>query len=260
MPALFDTTLHRLRNWLGRLPLSHCALCGHACQRQLCPLCHQRYFGQPVSRCRQCALACHEPVCEACQQTEPAYDATIVAADYLPPVDSLVLGLKFGHRLAHAALFGELLRDALLHAPAMPGAPMLPTLPTLLLPVPLGRARLIERGFNQALEIAKPLSRALGVPLARHALIRTRETGAQSGLAIAERGRNMRGAFALDLAHAAQVNGQHIGLVDDVMTTGNTLNEAAALLKRHGALRVTNLVLARTPPPEQLPSSNTQSG
>lgn len=243
MPALLHFALHPLRNWLGRLPLAHCALCGHACPRQICQPCRTRYFGQMVTRCQQCALACDEPVCAQCRQTEPAYDATIVAADYVPPVDLLVLGLKFGHRLAHAALFGELLRDALLHAPAMP------SLPTLLLPVPLGRARLVERGFNQALEIAKPLSRSLGVPLQPHTLMRTRETGAQSGLALADRARNMQAAFALDLAHGADVSGQHIGLVDDVMTTGNTLNEAAALLKRYGAARVTNLVLARTPSP-----------
>jgi ComF family protein len=189
-------------------------------------------------------------VCAQCHQTEPAYDATIIAADYLPPVDQLVLALKFGHRLSHAALFGELLRDALLSAP--PGQ----SLPTLLLPVPLGRQRLMERGFNQALEIAKPLSHALGVPLHPYTLVRTRETGAQSGLHTGARRSNIRGAFALDLSRAVDVAGQHVGLVDDVMTTGSTLNEVAATLKRYGAARVTNLVFARTPPPEHVAAAD----
>ena len=90
-------------------------------------------------------------------EQRPAFDATIVAAKYAAPIDQLVLALKFGNRLALAPLFARMLRDALLYA-----HPQEIALPTLLTAVPLGPRRLAERGFNQALEIAKPLSRAPG--------------------------------------------------------------------------------------------------
>jgi ComF family protein len=112
--------------------------------------------------------------------------------------------------------------------------------------VPLSSERLAARGFNQALEIAKPLARALGLPLARHACVRVRDTAPQSGLAPADRRDNMRGAFAVIQRQA--IAGKHLLVVDDVMTTGHTLDALAACLKRHGAARVTNLIFARTPP------------
>src|SRR5690606_4454921 len=119
--------------------------------------------------------------------------------------------------------------------------------PDLLCPVPLGPLRLVERGYNQALELARPLSAALGVPLAPRLLERQVETAAQSGVAPRERRRNVRGAFALADGQP-DVAGMHVGVVDDVMTSGHTLDELAGVLKRAGAARVTNLVFARTPP------------
>ncbi|MFD2270538.1 ComF family protein [Undibacterium arcticum] len=114
-------------------------------------------------------------VCGDCLQQPPAFDATIVAADYAAPVDQLVLALKFGNQLPLAPLFGRMLRDALLltHADRF-------ALPDLLTAVPLGPQRLAQRGFNQALEIARPLSRALGVALAPGLLLRARDTSAQA--------------------------------------------------------------------------------
>ena len=132
-----------------------------------------------------------------------------------------------------------MLRDAVLARPAL-------ALPDMLCPVPLGHGRLVERGFNQALEIARPLASALGVALHPTLLARTLDTAAQSGVAPSERARNVRGAFAV--ADPDLVAGRHIGLVDDVMTSGHTLGELAATCKRFGAARVTNLVFARTPP------------
>ncbi|HWT72490.1 MAG TPA: phosphoribosyltransferase family protein [Oxalicibacterium sp.] len=174
-------------------------------------------------------------------QVQRHFDATIVVADYAAPVDQLVLSLKFGARLALAPLLGRMLRDAMLQAR---GA----ALPSLLTAVPLGDQRLAERGFNQALEIAKPLAHAIAVPLAPQLLERTRETLMQSMLPPGERHKNVRHAFVVAAGGADLVRGQHIGVVDDVMTTGETLNDIAATLKRHGAARVTNLVFARTPP------------
>jgi ComF family protein len=132
-----------------------------------------------------------------------------------------------------------LLRDAVLQHPDF-------VLPALLCPVPLGPRRLAERGYNQALEIARPLARSLGVTLHPRLLARVHETRAQSSVAPDQRRDNIAGAFAV--TDAALVQGRHIGLVDDVMTSGRTLDELAATLKRHGAARVSNLVFARTPP------------
>lgn len=179
-------------------------------------------------------------VCGECMKQPPAFDATIVATDYAPPADQLVLALKFGSRLELGPLFASMLRDAMLDAPdAM--------LPQLLTATPLGRQRLMERGFNQAVEIARPLSRALGVALDARLVMRQRDTQAQSLLHPDERRKNVRNAFGVRPDAIDRLRGLHVGVVDDVITTGETLNELAATLKRFGAARVTNFVFARTP-------------
>lgn len=181
----------------------------------------------------------HGQLCGQCLAQPPAFDATLVAADYAVPLDQLVLQLKFGGRLALAALFARCLRDAVLQQPGF-------VLPALLCPVPLGPRRLAERGYNQALEIARPLARSLGVALHPRLAQRVHETQAQSTVSPERRHDNIAGAFAV--TDGALVDGRHVGIVDDVMTSGQTLNELAATFKRYGAARVTNLVFARTPP------------
>ncbi|HTN65186.1 MAG TPA: ComF family protein [Burkholderiaceae bacterium] len=236
------------RRWWQRrsalLP-STCALCGSSGQL-LCPACHAQFFGSPPPRCRRCAIALPPAdaatVCGTCLKAAPAFDATLVAADYAAPLDQLVQGLKFGHQLALAPLFASLLRDVLLKASA--DAP----LPALLTAVPLGPQRLAQRGFNQALEIARPLSSMLGIALEPQLVWRQRETRPQTLLLPQQRQQNIRGAFMLDSTALARIAGRHIGVVDDVITTGGTLGELAATLKRYGAARVTNFVFARTPP------------
>lgn len=183
--------------------------------------------------------------CGACLAHPPAFDATIVASEYAAPADQLVLALKFGAQLALAPLLARLLRDSVLRADREMQAH---GLPALIAAVPLGADRLASRGFNQALEIARPLSRALGIALAPRLMLRLRETLPQSSLSPVERQRNVRQAFTLTPAGMDAVRGQHVGMVDDVMTTGDTLDEVASTLKRFGAARVTNLVFARTAP------------
>jgi ComF family protein len=223
-----------------------CALCGEGAVDAVCTPCTLRYAGAGGPRCPCCAnpLGPAEPpgqACGACLADEPAYDATVVAVDYAAPLDGLVLGLKFGARLPLAPWCANLLVEAALARPGWP-------LPDLLCPVPLGPRRLQERGFNQALEIARPLAAALGVGLQPRLATRAVETAAQSGVAPRERARNIRGAFEIAPEMADKIQGRHIGVVDDVMTSGHTLNELAATLKAAGAARVSNLVFARTPP------------
>lgn len=249
-----------LQRCLRRLPQllpSSCALCGASDRQALCAGCHAHYFSQAPARCRQCAAALPNTPdvlaasgaeadtgrCGDCLAQPPAFDTTVTASDYLPPVDQLVLALKFGGRLALAPLFAQLQRDALLrsHAVTTP-------LPDWLTAVPLGPRRLRERGFNQALEVARPLAHHLGLPLYPQLLQRLRDTRAQSLLHQDERHGNLREAFTVSQEFIDTVRGRHVGVVDDVLTTGATLNEVAATLKRFGAARVTNLVFARTPP------------
>jgi ComF family protein len=237
------------RRWpaalLRALLPSACALCGGSAEAAVCAACQQHHAARGQARCPRCA----NPVapqdaqlpCGACLARTPAFDATLAACDYAAPLDQLVLQLKFGARLALAPWFARMLVDALLERPGF-------VLPDVLCPVPLGSARLVERGFNQALEIARPLSRCLGIALHARLALRVRDTAAQSSVAPSERAANIRRAFVVAPDAVEFVRGRHIGLVDDVMTSGRTLDELAATFKRFGAARVSNLVFARTPP------------
>jgi ComF family protein len=245
-----DAAWQALRQWLGATLLpAQCALCGIGCPQVLCSPCRAQYLGQGRGqlrhRCRQCAnpLADIEvaQLCGRCLRQRPAYDATVTAFDYAAPVDQLLLQLKFGARLALAPLLAELLHVAIQQQQEWQA-------PHLLCPVPLGPARLAERGFNQALEIARPLARLLDVPLQPRLALRVRETRAQSGVAPQERHANLAHAFAIAPEYAPLLQGCHVGIVDDVMSSGHTVNALAAACKRAGAARVSILVVARTPP------------
>lgn len=239
--------LSRWRTALGKLSgllPGSCALCARPSGESLCSGCRQRYFATVPQRCPQCALPLPGPAaatrCGDCLAHPPAFDYSIAACDYAAPLDQLVLALKFGHRLALAPLLAHLLRDAILRCDQAP-------LPDLLCVVPLGRLRLQERGFNQALEIARPLARQLGIALDAKLLFRSRETAPQSSLPPGERARNVRQVFVPHAGALERIRGAHIAVVDDVMTTGVTLHEVATILKHSGAARVSNFVVARTP-------------
>ncbi|MCC7700239.1 ComF family protein [Janthinobacterium sp. EB271-G4-7A] len=239
-----DAAWQALRLWLGATLLpAQCALCGIGCPEVLCPPCRAQYLGLLRHRCRQCANPLDDvaTLCGRCLRLRPAYDATVTAFDYAAPVDQLLLQLKFGARLALAPLLAELLHVAIQQQPDWEA-------PQLLCPVPLGPARLAERGFNQALEIARPLARLLHVHLQPRLALRVRETRAQSGVAPQERQANLAHAFAIAPEHAPLLQGCHVGIVDDVMSSGHTVNALAAACKSEGAARVSILVVARTPP------------
>lgn len=213
-----------------------CFLCRGAAGGLLCAACDADLPRLAGPRCPRCALASPAgEVCGRCLAQPPAFDATAAALAYEFPADVLVQALKFRGELALAPLLGSLLARRL-----APG-----TRVDCVLPVPLSAARLRRRGFNQALEIARPVAAALGARLEPLLAERSRDTAAQTGLPHGERAKNVRGAFRC----ARALEGAEVALVDDVMTTGATLDELAATLKRAGAARVVNWVVARTPAP-----------
>lgn len=236
-----------LAHWRANLP-TDCPLCGvRALGGRLCDAC-ERAFAGPVRRaaasgeqwrCRRCALPLpeHDSPCPDCADRDTAFDRTVIAFDYAPPADALVLQMKRGKRYAQADLLGNLLAEAIRHA----DAPLPPD--TVLIATPASGASLQERGFNPAAEIARALARDLGLPFRQDLLWRNREQARQSSRHRLERLDAVRGLYACSPA----VTGMRIGLVDDVMTTGSTLHEIASTLKCAGAMAVVALVAARTP-------------
>jgi len=186
--------------------------------------------------CPRCALPCAGgAICGACLAHPPSFDATVSALAYQFPADVLIQALKFGGKLAIAPLLGRVL------AQCVSGTAQVDAV----LPVPLSEARLRERGYNQSMEIARVLARRAGYRLQPGLCRRTRDTPAQVDLPPAERTRNVRGAFRCP----GPLAGITVAVVDDVMTTGATLDEIAGVLKNAGASRVVNWVAARTLPP-----------
>lgn len=197
----------------------------------LCPDCSTHLPSLGSERCPICALPTPgSNICGACLKQPPHFDATQAAFRYEFPIDRLIQSLKYAHRLASAEFFGRALAR-------MPFS----SRPDLILPVPLAAERLAQRGFNQALEIARPLARTLGMALSVGHVHRNRDTPPQSQLAWKDRKKNIRHAFECE----TDLRGKTVLVIDDVMTTGATLDELARTLKAYGAARVENRVLAR---------------
>ncbi len=219
--------------WLTRALLPReCFLCIAASGKEfLCPACMENLPFLPAEHCPVCALPTPSAaVCGACLKKPPNFNATQAVFRYEFPIDKLVQSLKYAHRLASADFLGRILGQ---HAPDCQF--------DLILPVPLATQRLAERGFNQALEIARHLAESLHVPLETQHIRRRINTTPQVALPWKERAKNIRHAFECN----TDLRGKSILVIDDVMTTGATLNELAGTLKAGGAERVGNLVLAR---------------
>jgi ComF family protein len=222
---------------------SLCAVCHGWGRGRLCAICVER-FAPAVSRCRCCALQTPHGIgrCGACLVDPPPYATATTAVDYDHPWDGLITRFKFHAALDLAPAFAAQMLAARQRESAPP--------PTLLLPIPLSDARLRERGYNQAWELARRLGRALGCVADARLLLRVRDTPHQLALLPEERAGNVRAAFAVEPARRAELAGRAVTLVDDVMTTGATVAEAARTLLQAGAREVGVWVLARTPRPD----------
>lgn len=176
-------------------------------------------------------------MCGRCIRRPPPQSRTLAPLLYAEPVDQLLTGFKFSHRLSAGRVLSEQLAAAVRDHGFLADV-------SLAVPIPLHRQRLRERGYNQSLELLRPLVRGGVVPIDCRGLSRERSTLPQTGLDAAQRRKNLRKAF---VAQPERVAGQQILLLDDVITTGTTVAEAARTLLAAGALDVRVLAVARVP-------------
>ncbi len=229
-----------LRRWIARC-LNHlfapglCLACGGELgdANSLCASCSNQLQRVP-NPCQYCGQP--NPVgglvCPACLLNPPRWQKLIAPLQYRGLVRDYLIQLKFSEALYLAKSLGQECID-----PFRQSQPR----PEVLLPVPLHHTRLFERGYNQAYEIANVLSGELGIPIDRHALIRTRPTQSQSGLSSPQRESNIRKAFA----YAPKHEYRHVALIDDIVTTGSTVTEITGVLHHGGVEYVEVWALAR---------------
>jgi len=235
------------QRFLRLLPCT-CKICHKAASALLCSQCMQElHYRKDI--CEQCGEALPENLllkhplaknhCGRCISDPPAFQRTLFAYDYNGPVVQLIQQFKFGETL----ILSRLLADMIVERIKEHDFP----LPDALIPVPLHKTRLKQRGFNQSLELARHIGKALDIPLYNSLLIRTRATPKQSGLNRKARERNIRGAFEVQAKKdKAALAGKHLAIIDDVITTGSTSREAAKILKRAGFNRISVIAVAKT--------------
>lgn len=237
-----------------------CRVCRQWQRELLCEACLDlAELGQ--ARCPRCGLrhASHTPRSEACARCEdwpPTFDHTITALDYVAPWSALIAALKFRQDPALAGFLGEMLAGEVARRwaqPASRGVVLRKGAPTVVVPVPLSAERLRERGYNQAWLLARAVAAPWRLPVIADALIRQRDTTRLMSLDADQRAEHIQGAFTVNPAWQARLTGRHVAVVDDVLTTGATLQEVASTLWQAGAREVSVWVVARTPPPEQGP-------
>lgn len=222
-----------------RIP-GQCAICRCWPSNPICEPC-VALFAQPCHRCTTCAIPVNDALrqCGACIRRPPPVDACVAGVHYSYPWSDLIVQLKFRAHPGWARSLALVLRSAPWVEPALEQADHI-------VPMPLSAQRLRERGFNQALELARQLAPD---KLRPGLLLRIRDTTPQTALGREKRLRNVRDAFAVEPLRHAEITGARVVLVDDVMTSGASLFAAAAALRQAGARHITGMVLARADPP-----------
>lgn len=233
---IFDNCLPIVQ-WLVS---SVCLLCGgRGNVHGLCEGCRDSLPRLAGMHCPVCAIP--DPtgeLCGRCLDTPPHFDRVVAPFMYEYPATVLIQGLKYRGNLACARPLAAGLAEALDQEPY----------PDLIVPMPLAPARLAGRGFNQAMEISRRMAMDFGLNISVDICRRTRESAPQAILPWKQRATNVRNAFACDV----DVSGKSVAVVDDVLTTGATLNELALTLKRRGAREVIGWIAARTPAPGEV--------
>ncbi|MCW8943214.1 MAG: ComF family protein [Sedimenticola sp.] len=225
-----------INNILDRVFQPLCPLCDTPCSGSLCRQCHNEL---PINQdcCQRCALPIADKqgnLCGQCLSSTSPISFSQIPFLYADPIDRFIGQFKFTSNLAFGRMLSQLWLDH--HDPDL-------ELPELLIPVPLHSHRLSERGYNQALELARPIASHFGIPIDYTCCKRILHNTPQSGLKKQQRKRGIRGAFEVK----KRPNAKHISLVDDVVTTGSTVIELARQLKKSGVERIDVWAIARTP-------------
>lgn len=221
-------------DWVKRLlPAQPCLLCGASSQAGVwCEDCNANLPHIISPRCPICALPSpNGQICGHCLSNPPPVDFTVAAFDYAFPINRLIQTFKYAQHLALAQKLADALDQRII------------TLPDAIIPMPLHPLRLQDRGFNQSLLLAQRIAQKRNIPLLRHAAQRIRHTPPQSTLDWKARSKNLRQAFICN----ADLTGKHLAIVDDVMTSGASINELALCLRKAGAQTISAWIIARTP-------------
>jgi ComF family protein len=238
--------------WIGALP-TLCAVCHIGSPHAVCAPCLARYR-DAAPRCIRCGLrlpSTHFGACQACTaqqvaQPSPSLAGVLVAVDYAFPWNRLITRFKDHDALDLATPLVNLMVDST-QTPTGSSMSPAPGRPAWIVPVPASRERLRARGYNPAWELARRVARRLSMPTQPALLHRLTDTSTQRGLDRDARAANVRGVFAVNPNRGLALRDQHVVLIDDVMTTGATLIEAARTLRHAGAASVHAWVCARTP-------------
>jgi ComF family protein len=234
--------MFNLSPFLNSFLAQNCLFCGDKSSAQLavCAACLKDLPWHRTTCCPQCGLDSASNICGRCLKDTPYYDNTVALFDYTYPIDSVLQHFKYHHALHLTHTLGALLSQKLNDVKASKISTTT-QMPDALLAMPLHPKRLQERGFNQSLEIAKVVAKNLGIPLLAAHTQRIKNTIPQAQLKLKGRASNIKGAFSCD-----DLAGKRVALIDDVMTSGASLNELAKTAKQAGATDVSCWVLART--------------
>ncbi len=227
---------------MGLFSRSSCVLCDVSVSRpiSLCEAC-EGDFPVLMSSCKQCGLPldaakAYDTVCGECIKTPSMVDYTLCLYHYQAPIDYLITTLKYKQQLSHANILGQLLLTRIKQENEN-------NLPDCIIPVPLYKSRLVKRGFNQSLEIARPVAKALTLAIDTKLVRKNRATSAQTNLNAMQRKENVKNCFEVVAKKA--INYDHVVIIDDVVTTGSTINELAKKLKQSGVKKVGVWAIAR---------------
>jgi len=227
---------------LPRLLPNSCIFCHTPCKKSTVDICQHCLSELPwlEHTCYQCGnpmppMNNSLDLCGSCLATPPYFDQLISLFHYHSPVNRMITSLKFSNQLHYAHLFAALLMKKLQQTAHY-------QLPEAIIPMPLHRKRLCERGFNQALEIAKPMAKALSIPIDINSCIRNKATEPQAQMHAKQRQQNLVDAFSIP----SKLLYQHVAIVDDVVTTGTTVNELAKTLRKAGVHQIDVWCCART--------------
>ncbi len=216
-----------------------CALCRCVSNLGFCINC-QKLLPWTECACEICSIHLSEAgVCGHCQAHRPVYQDSIIPFRYKSPISDQIQALKYSNQLSYAVAMGKMLSLWVVKNPAQ--------WPDTIVPMPLHRKRIVQRGFNQATEIARVLNKQLGIAIDQTLLKRVKNTVTQTGLNEKMRQQNMRKAFIGKVCVGKNPDSyRHVALLDDVVTSGNTVNAAAKTLIDTGVERVSVWAIAKT--------------